>query len=257
MSEEKAVAQAPQTHEGRVAVVTGAARGIGQALCRGLAESGAAVVGVDLEDLGETGGAVEEAGARWLAARVDVTDPDALAELAAEVELQLGGAQILVNNAAIDDPISWDELDLDRWHRVLGVDLDAPFLTCKAFVPQMRAAGWGRIVNIASGSVLRAMPQFVAYRAAKMGLIGFTRALACELGPEGITVNVASPGITLTKMAIGSLDPSVLEAESGRRAIPRLGEPEDMVGTVLFLTSEASAFVTGQTLLPNGGAAFV
>jgi NAD(P)-dependent dehydrogenase (short-subunit alcohol dehydrogenase family) len=257
MSEEKAAAQPPRTHEGRVAVVTGAARGIGQALCVGLARSGATVVGVDLEDLGETGAAVAATGSDWLAARIDVTDPEALAVLAAQVEEEHGGAQILVNNAAIDDPVSWDELDLDRWRRVLSVDLDAPFLTCKAFVPQMRAAGWGRIVNIASGSVLRAMPQFVAYRAAKMGLIGFTRALACELGPEGITVNVASPGITLTKMAIGSLDPAVLEAESGRRAIPRIGEPEDMVGTVLFLTAEASAFVTGQTLLPNGGAAFV
>lgn len=257
MSDEQAATTIPRTHEGRVAVVTGAARGIGQALCLGLAGSGADIVGVDLEDLGETGTMVEATGARWLAAQVDVTDAAALADLAARVEGELGGAQILINNAAIDDPISWDELDLDRWRRVLSVDLDAPFLTCKAFVPQMRAAGWGRIVNIASGSVLRAMPQFVAYRAAKMGLIGFTRALAFELGPDGITVNVASPGVTLTKMALESLDPEIVRTEGTRRAIPRVGEPEDMVGTVLFLTGEASAFVTGQTLLPNGGAAFV
>lgn len=257
MSEERAAAKTPQTHAGRVAVVTGAARGIGQALCVGLAESGADVVGIDLEDLAETGTAVEAAGARWLGAQIDITDPDAVAQLAAKVQEELGGAQILVNNAAIDDPISWDELDLERWRRVLTVDLEGPFLTCKAFVPQMRAAGWGRIVNIASGSVMRAMPQFVAYRAAKTGLIGFTRALACELGPEGITVNVASPGITLTQMALGSIDPAVIETEASRRAIPRVGEPEDMVGTVLFLTADASAFVTGQTLLPNGGAAFV
>ena len=257
MSEDQAAVRTPQTHAGRVAVVTGAARGIGQALCRGLAESGAVVVGADLEDLRETGAIVEATGARWLEARIDVTDRAALTELAARVEDQLGGAHILINNAAIDDAISWDELDLDRWRRVLTVDLEAPFLTCKAFVPQMRSAGWGRIVNIASGSVLRAMPQFVAYRAAKMGLIGFTRALACELGSDGITVNVASPGITLTKMAIDSLDPLVLETESKHRAIPRIGEAEDMVGTVLFLTADASAFLTGQTLLPNGGAAFV
>ncbi|HKZ13978.1 MAG TPA: SDR family oxidoreductase [Solirubrobacterales bacterium] len=257
MTDEQAAGTTPRTHEGRAAVVTGAARGIGQALCRGLAENGADVIGVDLEDLRETGAAVEKAGARWIAAQVDVTDAHAMAELATEVEDQLGGTHILINNAAIDDPISWDELDLDHWRRVLAVDLEAPFLTCKAFVPQMRAAGWGRIVNIASGSVLRAMPRFVAYRAAKMGLIGFTRALASEVGPDGITVNVASPGITVTKMALGSLDPEVVETESSRRAIPRIGEPDDMVGTVLFLTAEASAFVTGQTLLPNGGAAFV
>lgn len=245
------------SHRDRVAVVTGAAQGMGQAICRGLAAQGAAVVGVDLADTAATGTMVEAAGGRWLGRAADVGDPGAVAELAAAVEAELGGCDILVNDAAIDDAITWDELDLDRWRRVLAVDLEGPFLTCKAFVPMMRRGGWGRIVNVASGSVLRPMPRFVAYRAAKMGLIGLTRALAFELGSEGITVNVASPGITRTAMATGSLDEEVLRVESSRRAIPRIGEPEDIVGTILYLTSDAAALVTGQTLMVNGGAAFV
>lgn len=245
------------THRGRVAVVTGAAQGMGQEMCRGLAEQGADVVGVDLADAAATGALVEAAGGRWLGMSTDVGDPDAVAALAAAVEREMGGCHVLVNNAAIDDALTWDELDLDRWRRVLAVDLEGPFLTCKAFVPMMRRSGWGRIVNIASGSVLRPMPHFVAYRAAKMGLIGFTRALAFELGGDGITVNVASPGITRTAMATGSLSEEVLATESSRRAIPRIGEPDDIVGTILYLTSDAASLVTGQTLMVNGGAAFV
>ena len=247
----------PQTHLGRVAVVTGAGRGIGQELCRALAARGASVAGLDLADLGETGALVEKAGSEWLAVRADVGDLAAVEDARRAVDDRFGGADILVNNAAIDDPIHWDDLDLDRWREVIRVDLEAPFLLCKTFVPGMRQKRWGRIVNIASGSVLNPMQRFVAYRAAKMGLIGFSRALATELGNDGITVNVVSPGVTRTEMARDSLgDPAFAVAARGR-SIQREAVPSDIAGAVLFATSEDCAFVTGQTVMANGGACFV
>jgi NAD(P)-dependent dehydrogenase (short-subunit alcohol dehydrogenase family) len=245
------------THAGRVAVVTGAARGIGRALCIAFAERGADVVGVDLADTSETGELVSAAGGKWLGRSLDVADADAIAVLAREVDETFGHADILVNNAAIDDGIHWDDLDFERWHAILRVDLDGPFLFCKAFVPGMRARGWGRIVNIASGVVMNPMQRFVAYRAAKMGLIGFTRALATELGNDGITVNVVSPGVTRTAMAAESLGEAAFETAARARAIQRVAVPEDIAGAVLFASSEDCGFVTGQTFMANGGAYFL
>lgn len=246
------------SQEGRVAVVTGAARGIGQAICAGLAERGAmAVVGVDVLDLGETASRVTEAGARWLGLEVDLRSPECGREVAERVTAEFGRCDILVNNAAVDDAIDWDSLDGDRWRNVMTVNLEAPFHLCKALVPLMRENAWGRIVNVASGSVMAPIPQHVAYRASKMGLIGFTRALAVELGDDGIVVNVMSPGVTRTAMVQAGLASTALEAAAQNRAIRRVAEPDDLVGTVLFLTSEDAAFVTGQTILANGGACFV
>lgn len=245
------------THDGRVAVVTGAARGIGQAICRRLAERGAAVVGVDVLETAETGELVQAAGGAWLGIAADLASPECGSEIAGRVDAEHARCDILVNNAAIDDAVSWDELDTDLWRKVHTVNLDAPFLLCKAIVPLMRRHGWGRIVNVASGSVLSPVRGFVAYRASKLGLIGFTRALAIEVGDDGITANVMSPGVTVTPMAAASLSDDILQAAARNRAIRRNGEPDDLVGTVLFLTSEDSAWVTGQTILANGGAAFV
>ncbi|MDV6271024.1 SDR family NAD(P)-dependent oxidoreductase [Rhodococcus globerulus] len=246
----------PQTHSGRLAVVTGAARGIGQALCTALAARGADVVGVDILAMGETGELVTALGRKWESIQTDITDPDEVARIG-QVVAGLGGAHILVNNAAIDDGISWDELDLAVWRKVLTVDLEAPFLLCKELVPQMRKHEWGRIVNIASGVVMNPMPRFVAYRAAKMGLIGFSRALATEVGDDGITVNVVSPGMTVTTMSRDSLGEETLQAAARARAIHRVAEPDDIAGAVLFASSDDCRFVTGQTLMANGGAYFV
>jgi NAD(P)-dependent dehydrogenase (short-subunit alcohol dehydrogenase family) len=244
------------THAGRVAVVTGAGRGIGQELCRALASRGAAVAGIDVSDLAETGALIEASGARWLGITADVTDLAAIDRARAAVD-DFGGADILVNNAAIDDAIHFDELDLERWRRVIQVDLEAPFLLCKAFVPGMRSRGWGRIVNIATGVVMNPMQRFVAYRAAKMGVIGLSRALATELGNDGITVNVVSPGVTRTTMAADSLGDAAFERAAQARAIQRVAVPADIAGAVLFASSEDCAFVTGQTFMANGGAYFL
>lgn len=256
MSLSTSVFSAASSHSGRVAVVTGAGRGIGQALCVAFAAHGADVVGVDIGETEKTAKLVADHGSRWLGLQVDVTDPVQIASMAAKIAETFGRADILVNNAAIDDPITWDELDLERWRAVLTVDLEGPFLMCKAIIPIMAANGWGRIVNIGSGSVENPMSKFVAYRAAKMGVIGLSRALATEVGDLGITVNIVSPGITRTAMVESSLPPGALEAAAQTRAIKRVAEPEDIAGPVLFLTSPDSAFVTGQTMLANGGACF-
>lgn len=241
----------------RVSVVTGAAGGIGTALCVRLAERGDTVVGIDVVDPASTGVQVRAAGARWSGLVVDLTDETAIAAAAAQVQSSFGRCDVLVNNAAIEDPVSFDDLTVERWRHVVRTDLDAPFLLAKAFVPMMRAGGSGRIVNVATGSVMNPMPQFVAYRAAKMGLIGLTRALATELGRDGITVNAVSPGMTRTRMTEESLPDGALEAAAEARPIPRVALPEDIVGAIAFLSGDDAAFITGQTLLVNGGTCFL
>lgn len=163
---------------------------------------------------------------------------------------------ILVNNAGVDDAISFDQLDLDRWQHVLRVNLEAPFLLIQGFLPLMRRNGFGRIINIASGSVVNTMTGFVAYRASKMGVIGMTRALSTELGRDGITVNAVSPGVVTTPMSTASLTPEFLQATIAKQGVKRAGEPDDIAAAVAFFADPQSAFITGQTLMVNGGAAF-
>jgi pyridoxal 4-dehydrogenase len=162
----------------------------------------------------------------------------------------------LVNNAAIDDAVGFDELELERFRQVLKVDLEAPFVLIKALVPLMRMHNYGRIVNISSGSVLNPMTGFVAYRSAKSGIIGMTRALSTELGSTGITVNTVSPGVTATAMAAVSLSPEFFEMTIAKQGIKRTGQPMDLAAAVAFLAGPDAGFITGQNLLVNGGAAF-
>ena len=214
-------------------------------------------MGVDVRDLSETGTLVTDAGVEWLPVATNLLEAGADQTVAGAARRAFGSCDILVNNAAIDDPVGWDELDRDLWQRVLTLNLTVPFLLARAVIPLMKSGGWGRIVNIASGAVMNPMGRFVSYRASKMGLIGFSRALASEVGDYGITVNVASPGVTRTAMVEDSLPTGALEAAARSRAIKRVAEPRDIAGTVAFLTSEDCAFVTGQTVLVNGGASFL
>jgi NAD(P)-dependent dehydrogenase (short-subunit alcohol dehydrogenase family) len=245
----------PQPHAGRVALVTGAARGIGQAIALGLAERGATVVIGDIEDLTETTELVAASGGSAVPVRLDISDPSVVAAVGGRVADELGHIDILVNNAAIFEAASWDELDFALWQRVMTVNLNGPMLICKALLPLMRGRGWGRVVNVASATVAIASPVSIAYRASKMGVIGFTRALSATLGDEGITINAVLPSLTRTAMTDG-LPQTVVDASLGRQVIHRQAEPADIAGSVFLLASDDAGWITGQTLMANGGNAF-
>jgi NAD(P)-dependent dehydrogenase (short-subunit alcohol dehydrogenase family) len=245
------------THEGRVAAVTGAGRGIGQAICRGLAERGATVVAVDVGDLGETERIVRAAQHDCLGIHADVASPEDTRRVAKEVQERFGHCDILVNNAGIFPLQSWDQVDYDAWRKVLTVNLDSQFLMCQALVPLMKRGGWGRIVNITSDSLFGTGAGMTAYKASKAGVIGFTRGLAADVGEYGITVNAVGPALTRTPGVLESGHAALLQGSAQRRIIKRIPEPDDVVGTVLFLTSNDSYFVTGQTIMANGGGSFV
>lgn len=244
------------SHAGRTAVVTGAAGGIGQAIAVGLAARGATVVATDVADLGETADRLGSAGDGSRVATVDVTDAASVEHLREEVQARLSRCDILVNNAAILETKSWDELEYELWQRVLRVNLDGPMLMCKALVPLMRTGGWGRIVNVSSGSIQQPIPVSVAYRTSKMGLIGFTRAMSAALGGDGITVNAICPSITHTPM-VDDMAEDVIADGISRQAIKRLAEPADIAGGVFVLTSDDAHWITGQTVLVNAGGTFL
>jgi NAD(P)-dependent dehydrogenase (short-subunit alcohol dehydrogenase family) len=247
-----------RTHEGRVAVVTGAARGIGQAVCRMLAECGATVVGSDLDDLSETQSQVQSLGGRWRGVRCDVSSYESVSSLAAEVDRAFGRCDILVNNAGIFPSRDFNDMDYEFWRRVMSINLDGAFFTCKALVPLMKRNTWGRIVNLVSSSVENTVPTMSAYKASKLGLVGFTRGLAPDVASAGICVNCVSPAFTRTpgNLARGPEVALRLEVFKEAQCIKRVAEPEDVVPAILFLTSDAARFMTGQTLYADGGLYF-
>lgn len=247
------------THAGRVAVVTGAARSFGRLVAEALAEGGAAVAAVDLRDCSATAAAIESAGGRCTPFTVDVADEGSVTRLAAEVAAALGPCDILVNIAGINFSTPWPELDLEAWRRVMAVNLESQFLMARAFAPQMVARGWGRIVNMASSSIYTNTPGLTAYMASKAGVLGLTSGLANDLGQHGITVNAVSPGLTRTEaveqsIRDGEFPEAALVAMADQRAIRRDATAADLVGTIIFLTSDAAAFVTARFIVADGGA---
>ena len=242
-------------HAGRVALVTGAARGIGQAIAVGLAERGATVVVSGLGDLTGTSKLIAEIGTPAMAVPLDISSPASVDGVREQVARELGRVDILVNNAAIFESATWDELDFELWQRIMSVNLNGPMLMSKAFVPLMRGRGWGRIINMASATVAIASPVSIAYRASKMGVIGFTRALSATLGDDGITVNVVLPSLTRTPMTDG-LPEAIVSNSLGRQVIHRMAEPDDIAGSVFLLATDEARWITGQTILANGGNSF-
>src|SRR6266478_6910658 len=239
---------ATTTHEGRVALVTGAAQGIGQAIALEFARRGAVVIATDLNLPHET---VAKIGRGAHGIRLDVTQEEAWRTVALESR-QVGEVDIVVNNAGYFPNRPIDELDLATWRRTIATNLDAHFLSAKFLLPAMRKKKWGRFIGIASNMVGLAIPAMSHYIASKMGIVGFMRGLANDVAGDGITANAVLPGLTNT-VATATQSEAQKRATWEYQAIKRLGQPADITGAVLFLTSDDAAFITGQAIVVDGG----
>ena len=244
----------------RVAIVTGAARGLGRAFCLGLAKEGAVVSAADLDLAGaqETAEQIVAGGGQAIAVSVDVSDEAAAQRMAARTAERWGRIDILINNAAIYAGLErkmFDAISPAEWDRVMAVNLKGPWLCARAVFPWMQAQRSGKIINVASAVFFSGSALWAHYVASKGGVIGLTRALAKELGDYGITINAVAPGFTLTE-ASQSLIPNAERYGVDRGALKRAEQPEDVVGLVVFLASPASDFITGQTIIVDGGRQF-
>jgi 3-oxoacyl-[acyl-carrier protein] reductase len=243
----------------RVALVTGAARGIGQQFCFALAREGAHVVAADILPCTETLARVEEAGGEALAVVADVADAQSTQAMATGAVERFGRIDILVNNAAVLPKLApFDQIPEAEWDRVMTVNLKGMWLCCKAVVPVMRRQGKGKIINLSSDTIWQGESMLLHYVASKGGVFAFTRALARELSGTGINVNTITPGFTLTEGAQAIADPETVahirEAVLEQQIVKRSEEPSDLAGALLFLASDESDFITGQTINVNGGA---
>jgi len=242
----------------RVVIITGAGQGIGRVFAKSLAMAGARSVIAELNK--EKATAVFEEimgfGGQALAVTTDVADQTSIEAMIDVVESQYGRIDALINNAGIFSTLEmrpFEKIPLDEWEQVLRVNLTGPFLCARAVLPAMRRARWGRIINVASGAVRLGRPNYLHYIAAKAALAGISLSMARELGPDGITVNAILPGATFTEIERKTVTPAQKERIIAMQCIPRAEVPEDLVGAVLFLASEASSFVTGQSINLDGG----
>jgi pyridoxal 4-dehydrogenase len=236
--------------EGRVAIVTGAARGIGRAVAEKLHAEGAQVAVADLN-----GDGVAEVASKLdgLPIQIDVSREEDAARMAKETLERYGKIDVLVNAAAIVPFVAWDDVDFAYWRKIISTDLDGAYLVSRAVEGPMREAGYGRIVQIASNAFYAGTPNMGPYLAAKGGVVGLTRALATELGRYGITANAVAPGITRTEAVMESPHKDALDFVQTLQAIPRHAYPPDIAPAVAFLASEESAWVTGQVLVADAG----
>ncbi len=243
---------------GKVAIVTGAAQGIGASYAMAMAAEGAKVVVSDLTESAETLAQIKKAGGDAIDCPADVSSPEAVAAMAGKAIEVYGGIDILVNNAAmfgklVDKPFT--EIASTEWDNVMAVNVRGSFECIKAVFPTMRDNNYGKIINIASGTVFKGAPHLLHYVTSKGAIIAMTRSLSRELGEYNICINALAPGLTMSEnVAAGSnYNADRLNANMVTRALKRLQEPRDLVGAVLFLASSDSDFMTGQTMVVDGG----
>ena len=245
--------------DGQVVIVTGGAGGIGSAYCRGLAAEGAYLVVADLVDGSEMATEAEELGAKAISVRVDVSDVASTEAMAAAAVDAFGRIDALVNNAAFYLALTlgpMEEISPEEWDRCFAVNVKGSWLCARAVAPTMRAQKSGKIINIASMTVNDGTPGFLHYVASKAAIWGLTRSLARELGDDGISVNTLTPDYIPHDAEYAARQPHVDGLITARRAFKRTQVPDDMVGTLLYLVSPWSDFVTGQNIWVNGGSGF-
>ena len=244
----------------KAAIVTGAGSGIGRAIAQRLAEDGLAVAVLDLDDRSaeQVADEIRQKGGEAIAlGSVDVSERSQVDDAVGRVRKALGPVLVLINNAGVTGFKEFLKITDDRWDRIMQVNLNGPFYCTQAVLPDMVDAGWGRVVNISSSSAQSGQPYMVHYVTSKAGLIGFTKALALEVGPKGITVNTIPPGFIDTPMLRTSEERGVLggtvEHHAGQTPVRRAGRPEDIAAACSFLVSEDAGYITGQVLGVNGG----
>ncbi|KFF98911.1 1-phenylethanol dehydrogenase [Streptomyces scabiei] len=238
---------------GKTAVVTGGSAGIGQEIARRLAAEGADIAVADVDPADGTRELVAETGRRFFSDKVDISDEDAIQGFAARVRSEFGAADIVVNNAAVVLLADIDQVTFDEWRRTFAVNVDGAFLTSKAFLPDLKRSGSGRIINITSSSYWTAPPPFVSYVSAKGALNGLTSVLATNLAPHDITVNGVAPGLVRTAAAVENTSESFFDQAVRIQNIKRSQLPADVSGVVAFLASDDAAFITGQIIVADGG----
>lgn len=247
--------------ETRIALVTGGGTGMGEATCLRLAREGraVAVVDIDVDAAAKVARTIRENGGSSLAVAADVSDRAQIDAALARVREALGPVTVLVNNAGVESFAAFGDIEAGDWDRIMDVNLKGAYHVTQAVLPDMRAAGWGRIVNFSSIGAQLGAAHMVHYAASKGGLIAMTRSLALELGPQGITVNAVSPGLIDTPMARRAIDgglfPVPVEQMLEAYPIPRMGRAEEVAAAVAFFTSEEAGYITAQLLGINGGTA--
>lgn len=247
-------------HQDKVAVITGAASGFGQAMAQRLAQDGADIVVADLQAADDTLNRIAKAGRQSLFCKCDVSSPESVATMAAQVNKRFGRCDILINNAGVYPLKTFDEMTFEDWRRLMSINLDAAFLTTKQFIGGMKERGWGRIINLSSSTLNTVVVDYAHYIASKGGVVGFTRALASEYGAYGITVNAISPSLARTpgvltrapRFGFNSID-AEFDRISRVQAIKRPMEATDLAGVASFLASDDAAFMTAQVLYVDGG----
>lgn len=245
----------------KVIIVTGGGQGIGRAFALRLAEEGARVViaEIDAQKARAVADEIVSQGGEALPLPTDVSDPDSAEEMARMTVDTYGQIDVLVNNAAIYYGLqmkSFDEISVEEWRQLMAVNVDGLFYCARAVIPHMRKRRSGRIINMTSGAYHLPVPGIAHYITSKGAVIGFTRALACELGGDGINVNAIAPGFTMSEASKVLAGPELADAIASRQCIRRSEQPEDLVGALVFLASDDSAFFTGQTMTVDGGTSF-
>ncbi|GHB82726.1 pyridoxal 4-dehydrogenase [Streptomyces umbrinus] len=238
---------------GRTAVVTGGSAGIGQEIARRLASEGADIAVADINPADETRELVAETGRRFFSDKVDISDEDAIHGFAARVRSEFAAADVLVNNAGVVPMADIDHVTFDEWRRTFAVNVDGAFLTSKAFLPDLKESGSGRIINITSSSYWAPPPPFVSYISAKGALNGFTSVLAANLAAHHITVNGVAASLVRTATAVANTSEFFFEQTVHIQNIKRVQMPADVSGVVAFLASDDAAFITGQIIAADGG----